>query len=212
MKKILLFCFLFPFSVTAQNATEKNAQAWAATFSQLVATRQWEQARTIAPIGEKHFQNTKIWSTQKFQNTWVLWQKGNAYSSWTTGKDQRSMWKLSEGNEENRPTLGVRKELDGSVWLLFARPATAPQWNCTSCTITITFNGRSQRWTVRSPNKQSLTSVLGMTLPPSLFVNAPRVWNVEFPDGSKEIFDVSYTPLVCGYKVSECTMLWNPTL
>lgn len=212
MKKFILAFILTPFSVAATDATEKNAHVWASTFSQLVATRQWDQARAITPMGEKHFQNTDVWRTQHFQNTWELWQKGNAYSSWTAGKDQRSMWKLSEGTEENRPTLGVRKELDGSLWLLFARPATAAQWNCTSCTITIAFDGRSQRWTVRAPNNKSPTSVLGMTLPPSLFVNAPRVWNVEFPDGSKEVFDVSYTPLVCGYKISECAMLWNPTL
>ena len=120
MKKFILAFILTPFSVFAQDATEKNAHAWVNTFSQLVATRQWEQARTIAPIGEKHFQNTDVWRTQQFQNTWDVWQKGNAYSSWTAGKDQRSMWKLSEGTEENRPTLGVRKELDGSLWLLFA--------------------------------------------------------------------------------------------
>lgn len=209
MKKLFPFYFILPFSVAASDATEKNAQVWKTVFSELVAARQWEQARTIAPIGEKNFQDTKIWNTPQFQNTWTLWQKGNAYSSWTVGKDQMSMWKLSEGTEENRPTLGVRKELDGSLWLLFARPPNAPQWNCASCTITIVSNGRPQRWTVRSPNNNILTSVLGMTLPPSLFINAPRVWRVEFPDGSIEFFDVSYTPLVCGYKVSKCNVLWN---
>lgn len=210
MKKVLLLCSFLPFSVAATDATEKNAQAWGPVFSELIATRQWDKARTIAPIGEKNFKSTQMWSTPQFQQTWTIWQKGNAYSSWTMGKDQRSMWRLAEGAEENRPTLGVRKEADGSLWLLFARPSTAPQWNCASCTITIVVNDRPQRWTVRSPNNQTPTSVLGMTLPPSLFVNGPRLWHVEFPDGSQEVFDVSYTQMVCGYKVSECTMLWDP--
>ncbi len=210
MKKILLLCSLLPVSVAANDATEKNAQAWSTVFSELIAARQWDKARTIASIGEKHFKSTHMWSTPQFQRTWTIWQKGDAYSSWTMGKDHRSMWRLAEGVEENRPTLGVRKEADGSLWLLFARPPSAPQWNCASCSITITTHERTQRWTVRSPNSQSPTSVLGVTLPPSLFVNGPQTWRVGFPDGSTEVFDVSYTQMVCGYKVSECSVLWNP--
>lgn len=210
MKYLTVLCCVLATPVYATEATESNARAWAQVFSKMVQERQWERARSIAPIGAQNFQNTVMWSTPQFQKTWNVWQQGNAYSLWTAGKDQRSMWRLAEGTEENRATLGVRKEADGSMWLLFARPATAPAWDCKSCAVTIRINGRAQRWTVRAPNNQTPTSVLGMTLPPSLFVNAPRTWDVEFPDGKTETFDVSFTQLVCRYKVSECAMLWNP--
>lgn len=210
MKILPLLGLLLTTSASATEATDNNARAWSEVFSKMVHERKWEQARAIAPIGERNFRTTQIWNDPQFQKTWNLWQQGNAYSLWTAGKDQRSMWRLAEGKNENRATLGVRKEADGSLWLLFARPATAPVWNCKFCAVTITINGHAQRWNVRAPNNQAATSVLGMSLPPSLFVNAPRTWDVEFPDGSKETFDVSFTPLVCRYKVAECAMLWNP--
>lgn len=210
MKIVTLLFLLAPCVALGQDATEKNAHAWSEVFAKLVHERQWEQARAIASIGERNFQNTEIWSASQFQTTWQTWQRGNAYSLWKAGKDQRSMWRLAEGLDENRATLGVRKEADGSLWLLFVRPPTASAWDCATCAVTVTIDGRSQRWNVRSPNNQKPTSVLGMTLPPVLFVNSTRMWDVTFPDGKKETFDVSFAPLICGYKITECAALWNP--
>ena len=201
---------LIPWVCAAQPVDEQSAVVWKNTLQTLVQQRQWEQARAIAPLGPKHFSTSSVWNDPEFQKVWTLWQQGNAYSLWKVGKDGRSIWRLAEGSDPQRPTVGIRQEPNGSLWVVFARASSEQPWVCApSCTITLSLNGKTQPWTVRPPSS-SASNVVGMSLPIGLLRNTVSVWSVKMPDGSESVFDMSFTPLVCQYKIPGCITVLSP--
>lgn len=191
---------------------EINAVAWSKQLQQLVRERKWAEARAIAPLGTTVFAHTQVWQVPSFLATWQTFLRGNAYSSWTVGQEQKSLWRLADGHKATTPSVGVRQEANGSWWLVFARPDKVDHqdiegWNCQpTCSVTIEMNGRPLTFSMRAPNDNHYkqTHILGMPLSPSMLQDRQQTWVVHFPDNSVETFDMSFVPMVCGYKLGQC--------
>lgn len=201
-----------PSDTTPHPDADQSAAAWADVFSALVAAHQWSAADLIAPIGPRSFAAAPIWTAPKFQAVWSAWQLSRSQRAWVVGDDGRSLWRLAEGTDVLRPSLGVVHQPDGAWWLVLAEPPgpadrPTPTWPCAAqgCAVRLLIAqpGQSPRpvlVTAHDPDGHqdgAPTRILGFPLWPSLVASGPARWTITPPNGAAFTFDVGFLHQVC---------------
>lgn len=221
MKTFILSLFLLAFSCSSfaqgkltNSHTEQNAVVWAQEFSDLVKKREWEKARFIAPIGQKYFSKTQVWSSSSFKAIWHTWLQGDAYSSWKESFDRNAMWRSALNEERETFSMGVRHEHNGMWYILFAQKTDTATWKCPkTCPVTIQIDNQRYLFALQSPqSNQSGSQTLGFSMPWTLLKNTPQQWTVIFPDKTQATFDTSFVPLVCSYKIKGCQQMYQQAI
>ena len=201
-------------TVSEQDMLERNAQIWSQTFRTLYQQKQYSKLKKIDHMGKDIFFSSSIWQDQDFLNTWSNWSKQKAILSWEVGNGNLGMWKIAEGDDTFRPTMGLKREQNGQWWLVFVKPQNvggeaSEGWSCApNCSIKITTNGVTRTVLMRPPQHQEFQKVhtIGAVAPKFLFTNQEQLWEVSFPNNEKVIFDVSFAPSICQKMFGACEL------
>jgi hypothetical protein len=215
-------------------ASALAAQDWASMLIALASSKDWGPAMWVAPIGVRSFAREAVWADPILQQAWRSTLVARARQEWSVGADGRSMWRLANGEDPLRPSLGLVRQNDGSWWVVIAEPDSVDgnptsTWSCpaTGCSLIMKIQtpsitsslpdewDQSPSWshteqsvTLRHPDGRQTsgpTRVLGFSLRPSFAGNVVSVWSLNLP-GSDQVWswDLSFLPEICSFEGLSC--------
>ena len=185
-----------------------SAQAWKSVVISLVRQQEWNKLQMIAPLGKKVFSTTDIWRDQQFLSAWNAWLAQSSKLSWALDDDRKGMWRQSEGKNINRPSIGIRKEQNGTWWMVVVDPAHKG-WHCPAngCVVVVDTGVRKLSLNAKPPigSKWDDAQAIGMMLPINDLKDQEQYWNVRLPGAGEDVvFDMSYARRTCQTKMMDC--------
>ena len=199
---------------------EQNAILWKNKVLSFQDKKDWQALTAITPLAAD-FKDTPVWRDPNFVARWREWLQKKSVLSWSRGERGANIWKLAEGKHPTRPSVGLKREQNGSWWIVFVGPendektkSTNLGWPCeNTCIVTIKTNGIEKTLTMRAPLHQEWRRVytLGAPLPREILGARNQMWEVEFPfddgEGAEEntfSFDMSNMEEVCRVYFGSC--------
>lgn len=195
----------------------EHALAWQRTFLALWKAKQYQSLKFMDRLGEREFSDHPLWKDPQFRATWQAWLRVRAQQGWSVGDGNVGMWRLAEGQNALRPSIGFKREGDGSWWVVFVQPQQVKNqhhagWECRGrCKVTVSNGHRKRSLDMRPPQSEEWQRVytLGAVIPYELLTSSANLWTVQFPNGDRFDFDVSFAPSICQQLLGAC---WsNPT-
>lgn len=223
-----------PSDATPHPDSAVTARDWASMLIALADAKDWGPAMWVAPIGVQSFAHEAIWSTPALQRAWRATLVAKAQQGWSVGTGGTSLWRLADGADPLRPSLGLVRQNDGSWWVVIAEAdsvdgvPTVP-WSCPAAGCPASLDvlvppaagllastwALSEAWpstansvTLRHPDGRQLTAstrVLGFPLRPSLASTQVSRWSLTMPGGTTPSrWDMSFLSEICAVKGLSC--------
>ena len=195
------------------------AELYAQTFERLVFSGAYISAGALAPLKDVFSSSPRL-AQESFQRAWRTWRFHDLIQEWIVDEDGRGLWRTQNDVVQKNAdqfsmglTLGIRKQPDGSWWVILLRTRAGPgvePWPCSpTCPIVISTQTRRHPLTARPPLGYDFkaSDVVGAPLPQALLSNEEDViWQIQPPDPDEPPvqFDVSWLRSVCQHKLDAC--------